>query len=229
MYNESHSPQNITSLQNIASLQPDAFDAVIVASGDFPTHPIPLALISGARMLVACDSAGEQLLQRSIVPTAIVGDCDSMSAAFRQKYKDIIYKVDEQDYNDLTKATRFCIARGCHKIAYVGCTGKREDHTLGNIALLHFFRHELHVSPMMFTDYGTFIPAHGATTFGSFARQQVSIFNLSCTHLEGEGLRWQPYAFKQMWQGTLNEATGDTITLRGDADYLVFLTYEHKD
>lgn len=206
-----------------------SFDAVILASGDFPMHNVPLAVIGGARMLVACDSAGEQLLQCGIVPTAIVGDCDSMSAAFRQEYKDIIYRVDEQDYNDLTKATRFCISRGCRRIAYVGCTGKREDHTLGNISLLGFFRSELHIAPVMFTDYGTFVPASGETVFSTFARQQISIFNLSCTHLEGEGLRWQPYPFKALWQGTLNEAVGDKVTLRGDADYIVFLTYERKE
>ena len=215
--------------KDFASLQSDAFDAVIVANGDFPTHAVPLALIGGARMLVACDAAGEQLLRRGIVPTAIVGDCDSMSAAFRQQYKDIIHRVDEQDYNDLTKATRFCISHGCRSIAYVGCTGKREDHTLGNISLLHFFLCELHIVPVMFTDYGWFVPASGSTVFRTFARQQISIFNLSCTHLEGEGLRWQPYPFNALWQGTLNEATGDKVTLRGDADYIVFLTYERKE
>lgn len=223
MCNQSPTPKDF------ASLQSDAFDAVVIANGDFPTHAVPLALIGGARMLVACDAAGEQLLRRGIVPTAIVGDCDSMSDAFRQQYKDIIYRVDEQNYNDLTKATRFCISRGCRHIAYVGCTGKREDHTLGNISLLHFFLCELHIAPVMFTDYGTFVPAFGETSFRTFARQQISIFNLSCTHLEGEGLRWQPYPFKALWQGTLNEATGDAVTLRGDADYIVFLTYERKE
>ena len=204
------------------------FDAVIVASGDFPTHPVALALIREARMLVACDSAGESLLLRGIVPTVIVGDCDSMSADFRQKYRDIIYKVDEQDYNDLTKATRFCIERGCRRIAYVGCTGKREDHTLGNISLMNFYHTELGIYPVMVTDYGWFVPARGTTTFGSFARQQVSIFNISCTRLEGEGLRWQPYAYKQMWQGTLNEAIGNEFTLQGDGEYIVYMTHEAK-
>ena len=37
------------------------------------------------------------------MPTAIIGDCDSMSQEFLTAHRDIIYKVDEQDYNDLTK------------------------------------------------------------------------------------------------------------------------------
>lgn len=210
----------------LASLQPDAFDAVIVAGGDFPTHPVPLAVMERARMLVACDSAGEELVRRGYKPTAIVGDCDSMSAEFRAKHADIIYKVEEQDYNDLTKATRFCTERGCRRIAYVGATGKREDHTLGNISLLDFYRRELHVDALMLTDYGVFIPAAGKTAIRTFAGQQISIFNLSCTQIDGDGLRWQPYAFSALWQGTLNEALGESVTLRGDGNYIVYAAYK---
>lgn len=210
----------------LASLQPDAFDAVIVAGGDFPTHPVPLAVMERARMLVACDSAGEELVRRGFKPTAVVGDCDSMSAEFRAAHADLINKVEEQDYNDLTKATRFCIGRGCRRIAYVGATGKREDHTLGNISLIDFYRRELHVDAVMLTDYGVFFAASGETTIATFAGQQISIFNLTCTQLDGDGLRWQPYAFSALWQGTLNEALGESVTLRGDGSYIVYAVYK---
>ena len=212
--------------KSFASLQPDAFDAVIVAGGDFPTHSVPLAVIEHARMLVACDSAGEELVRRGFKPTAIVGDCDSMSAEFRAEHADLINKVEEQDYNDLTKATRFCIGRGCRRIAYVGATGKREDHTLGNISLIDFYRRELHVDAVMLTDYGVFLAASGETTIATFAGQQISIFNLTCTQLDGDGLRWQPYAFSALWQGTLNEALGESVTLRGDGSYIVYAVYK---
>lgn len=95
--------------KSFASLQPDGFDAVVVAGGDFPTHAVPLTLVEQSRMLVACDSAGEELIRRGYMPTAIIGDCDSMSQEFLTAHRDIIYKVEEQDYNDLTKATRFCV------------------------------------------------------------------------------------------------------------------------
>lgn len=204
------------------------FDAVVVASGDFPTHPVPLGILAKARHIVACDSAGEALFVHGFAPEAVIGDCDSMSAAFRSEHSDIVCKVDEQDYNDLTKATRFCIERGWRRIVYVGCTGRREDHTLGNISLMSFYHTQLGVNPVMLTDYGTFVPARGVATFRSFARQQVSIFNISCTRLEGKGLRWQPYAYRQMWQGTLNEALGEEFTLQGDGEYIVYMTHEAK-
>lgn len=84
------------------------------------------------------------------------------------------------------------------------------------------------IQPVMITDNGYFIPAKGRNSFATFKRRQVSIFNLSCHNLSGEGLRWQPYAYGSMWQGTLNEATGSSITLDGDGSYLVFFTHDSK-
>lgn len=204
------------------------FDAVIMCSGDYPTHSIPLGILRAASYLVACDDAGERLVDKGILPDAIVGDGDSMSASFRRKYADIIHMVDEQDYNDQTKATRFCVAHGFRRIAYIGSTGRREDHTIGNISLLQYYRRELGVEPVMITDYGTFVPCVGIAAFATFARQQVSIFNLTCRALTGSGLRWQPYAARELWQTTLNEATGDKVTLEGDGEYIVYLTHEAK-
>lgn len=205
------------------------FDAVVVADGDMPSHPLPLAIMAETPLVVACDAAGEHMQQLlGVTPDAVIGDADSMSAEFASRHAGIIHRVDEQDYNDLTKATRFCIARNCRHIAYVGCTGKRDDHTMGNISLMAYYMRELGIVPVMITDYGTFVTAGHDTTLPTFKGQQISIFNLTCTRLSGTGLRWQPYAFGYMWQGTLNEATADSITLSGDGHYMVYLTHEAK-
>ena len=92
--------------------------------------------------------------------------------------------------------------------------------------MLPFYLEEEHVEPVMFTDHGVFIPAKGTRTFASYAKQQVSIFNISCTKLSSENLRWQSYAYKQLWQGTLNEAVGTTFTMKGDGVYMMFLNFQ---
>ena len=48
----------------------------------------------------------------------------------------MIVHVTEQETNDLNKAFRYCLANGWTDIVILGATGKREDHTLGNIGLL---------------------------------------------------------------------------------------------
>ena len=79
---------------------------VILADGSFPTHDIPLGILHNAKYLCCCDGAGMELISRGIMPDAIVGDCDSMTEEFKERYKDIIHVVEEQEYNDLTKCTK---------------------------------------------------------------------------------------------------------------------------
>lgn len=204
------------------------FDAVVLCAGDFPTHDIPLCVLRDAPYLCCCDGAAVQAVSHGLQPDAIVGDGDSLPDDFKRQYSGIMHIVSEQEYNDMTKATRHCIRRGARRIAYVGATGKREDHTMGNISLLVYYLDSLSVQPVMLTDYGFFVPASGSRTFGSFARQQVSIFNVSSRSIVSEGLRWPSYAYSALWQGTLNEAEADSFTLRADGTYIVYRTYEPK-
>lgn len=204
------------------------FDAVVAANGELPTRGPALDVLRGARFLCCCDGAGERLWRLGFRPDVVVGDGDSLSDDFRSSYDGVVERVSEQEDNDLTKATRLCVSRGFRRIAYVGCTGMREDHTLGNIFLMPRYRRDFGLLPVMITDYGYFIPASGDAAFATFARQQVSIFNVSCLHLSGEGLRWQPYTYTQLWQGTLNEAVGDTVVMYADGEYIMYFTHEAK-
>lgn len=211
------------------------FDGVIFADGDCPTHPIPLGILRSGRPVIACDNAGAQLITKwNMLPDAIVGDGDSLPQQFKDRYKDIIHYVAEQDNNDLTKATRFFLEHyrspGTKhpRICYIGCTGKREDHTLGNISLPTFYRQEFGVEGVLPTDFGWFVYCHGACEFESIPNQQVSIFNLNCSALTSQGLQWSIYPFAQWWQGTVNNALGNAFSIDGNGDYIVYRTYEAK-
>ena len=132
----------------------------------------------------------------------------------------------------MTKATRYLMSLSAFKegakVAYLGCTGKREDHTLGNISLMMRYYSSFHLQPIMITDHGYFIPTCGESCFKTFAHQQISIFNFGCKRLESEGLLWQSYAYDALWQGTLNEASGNEVTFHADGFYMVYLTFEGK-
>ncbi|MBQ9231646.1 MAG: thiamine diphosphokinase [Prevotella sp.] len=193
------------------------FDAVILANGAFPTHAVPLKVLHEADRVVCCDGAITHYPHADIV----IGDGDSVPPA----YHDRLIQIDEQDDNDLTKATRYCIAQGWQRIAYLGCTGKREDHTLGNISLLMRYFKEYQVEGVMYTDHGFFVPAKGDSTFEAYPGQQVSIFNFGCTELSSEGLKWQCYPTTEWWQGTLNEALGASFTIHANDYYLAFRTF----
>ena len=204
----------------------EEFDAVIVANGQFPTHAIPLDILHHATHIIACDGAISPLspLTPHLSPLTIIGDGDSVPDEFRDR----LICIEEQADNDLTKATRYCLSQGWHRLAYLGATGLREDHTLGNISLLMRYFREMDVDGTMFTDHGFFTPACGHRTFSAMKGQQVSIFNFGCHQLSSEGLRWDCYDFDQWWQGTLNEALAATFSISADSYYLVYQTYEPK-
>ena len=197
------------------------FDAVILAHGDFPQAEIPLDLLRQAPFVCACDGAVNHYPQAD----AIVGDGDSVPESLRNR----LIQIEEQEDNDLTKATRYCLSKGMKRIVYLGTTGKREDHTLGNISLMVRYMQEMGVEPLLATDHGWFVVAEGESEFASFKGQQVSIFNMTCNALSSEGLLWQAYPYRQWWQGTLNESAGDSFTLKGDGVYLVYRTYQAKE
>ena len=215
-------------------MKSEEFDAVIVANGQFPTHEVPLAILRNAKCIVACDGAVRNVPQADVV----IGDGDSVPA----EYHHLLVQIDEQNDNDLTKATRYCLSNlqpltshlssltphPLFRIAYLGCTGLREDHTIGNISLLMRYYREMNIQGMMYTDHGMFIPSCGNQFFPSKPGQQVSIFNFGCTSIHSEGLRWDSYAYDQWWQGTLNEAIGNNISFRADGYYMVYQTYDVK-
>lgn len=204
------------------------FDAVILADGEFPTADIPLQILREAKYLCCCDGAAAKAIAQGFMPDAIVGDGDSLTPEFKTRYAAIIHLESEQEDNDLTKASRFCIAKGFRHIAYLAATGKREDHTIGNIFLLPRYVLQFGITPEIYTDHGWFSVINGTAELPSFPGQQVSIFNITGKKVEGEGFTWPPYTYNELWQGTLNEAKSDRILLKTDGIMIVFRTYLAK-
>jgi thiamine pyrophosphokinase len=203
------------------------YDAVIVAGGEFPTGPLPLEILQSAPYVVCCDGAADHYIATGRIPDAIVGDGDSISEGNRRKFEHLLHIISEQETNDQTKAVRFLVEKGMRRIAIVGATGKREDHTIGNISLLiEYARQGCDVRS--FTDYGVFIPCNGTTTHKCRKGQQVSIFSITAKDLNAEGLRYPIYDFNNWWQGTLNECTGDEFTINANGEYLLFIGYSPK-
>lgn len=202
-------------------------DAVIVANGDYPTAHRALQILEQGRLIVCCDGGADTYIEKGGVPDIIIGDGDSLSEANRARFAEIIRYEADQQTNDQTKAVQYLLNKGLHRIAIVAATGKRDDHTLGNIALLaEYLRWGAEVRS--YTDYGVFIPCRGTTTLQCKPRAQVSIFNISALNLRAEGLAYPLYDFTALWQGTLNEATSDRFTIHAEGEYIVYVTYESK-
>lgn len=200
------------------------FKSVILAAGNYPTHSLPLQILANAETIVCCDSAAEKYISASGIPDAIVGDGDSIPAALKEQYADICHFEKEQETNDLSKAVRYLMAQGKRHFAIIGATGKREDHTLGNISLLMEYMRQ-GADACMFTDYGVFIPCHDNCSFCVHIGQQVSIISFGATGFSTQGLKYPLYNFTNWWQGTLNEAVCENVTIEAKGDWLVYFPY----
>jgi thiamine pyrophosphokinase len=222
---------------------------VILAAGDFPSHPVPLQALSKADFVVCCDSAYEAIRNEElgIRNYVVVGDGDSLSEQDKAALGDRWIHVPEQDYNDLHKAMQWATSKfsilNSH-FSILGATGRREDHTLGNISYLVTFSEEYPgIDLEMLTNHGRFSiigvnqsDTHEFThshiyTFSSFPHQQISFFTLDPrTHVTATGLQWplDHACLSPWWQGTLNAALSNTFTVTSDGPLLIFQTFDAK-
>jgi thiamine pyrophosphokinase len=187
---------------------------VIVADGTFPCHSIPLGYLSKAERIICCDGGVRNVVRAGYIPEAIVGDMDSLSDELAERFSDRLFREGDQDTNDLTKAVRWCIKKGYNDIVIIGATGKREDHTIGNISLLVEYVKDAKV--LMVTDTGLFLPFLKSSEIQSFPGQQVSVFSIDPeTEITSHGLLYPltRTKLKNWWFATLNEATGHSLSL----------------
>ena len=197
-------------------------EAVIVANGEFPSASVMHRWIDRAPFVISLDGAANRLLQLGYRPHLIIGDGDSIQPGLTERYGVEFLKVDEQETNDLSKAVRHLHRRGCRQLMMLGITGRRDDHTLGNISLLVYYL-QMGMKAVAVTDWGTFVPCRGNALLKTTKGQQVSLFNFRATGIKSNDLVYPPYDTTMLWQGTLNEAKSDHLSIQAEGDYLVYL------
>ncbi len=193
---------------------PHSGRTVILAAGDFPVRPEPLAYLAAAKRVVCCDGAASQALAHGVEPAAVVGDGDSLSPELRQRLGARWVCAPGQDDNDLAKAFRHCMKQGWRRLAILGATGRREDHTLGNLSLLADFCAEADV--VLATDTGLFTAHTHEAELASSPGQQVSIFSFDPRlPIRSRGLKYplNNLCLSRWWQASLNEAEGTSFSL----------------
>lgn len=206
--------------------------AVVLCAGDYPTHALPLHLLRDARHVVCCDGATAEYMQREgRQPWYAVGDGDSLPLPLREQLGPRFIHITEQETNDQTKATRLLYEKGIRRVAYVGATGRREDHTLGNISHLADYQ-QMGMDVRMYTDYGVFMTPCPFPDGSLQLRctvcpgSQLSVFALGNGPIEAEGVKYPlPERLTAWWQGTLNEAVVPHLSFKARIPFLVYLAY----
>ena len=197
---------------------------VILAAGDFPKKGgVARKLLAGATRVVACDSAADAYRRAFRKwPAVVIGDLDSFRhpSSLIPLPSSLLIREANQDTNDLEKAMAYCAKQGWPKPVIVGATGKREDHTLGNV-----FR-ALAYGCEIVTDCGRFIPIRGKMALKVKKGAAVSVFAPDPkTRMTSKGLEWplDEVRFRNLYCATLNRATATRIVLTSTHPVTVYI------
>lgn len=114
--------------------------ALIIANGEPPKKQHLYELIKEAGTIICADGGANTALKFGVTPNAIVGDLDSIHAEALVKFHRIPTFEDRDDETtDLEKCIRWAIRSKYDHLTVVGATGRRLDHTVGNLGVLAKF------------------------------------------------------------------------------------------
>lgn len=91
--------------------------------------------------VIAVDGGLESAKELGLIPDYVVGDFDTVKESVLDQYKEIPYIVwekhrPEKNETDTELARSRALTLGCGRIVFLGATGGRLDHMLGNIDVL---------------------------------------------------------------------------------------------
>lgn len=110
---------------------------LILAGGDLEAAEHLQALLANVELVLAADSGLRHARVLGLMPDAIVGDFDSVSAAELERYPNLPsfeHPIDK-DQLDLELAIEMALARGAEELVVLGAFGSRLDQSLASLLI----------------------------------------------------------------------------------------------
>lgn len=129
--------------------------ALIIANGEACSEKLLGELLEWSPYVVVLDGAIHRVLPLQIKVDVLLGDFDRNEIPLdevkrQQDSIEIVYAPD-QNKTDLEKAIDFLIVKGHKAVNIIWATGKRADHTLGNITGIVRYKNQITIT--MLDDY----------------------------------------------------------------------------
>lgn len=191
----------------------------LIGGGEATAQDIHNAL-KLAPLCVAADGGADAALAAKVVPDAVIGDFDSVSAAALAPVpKSQQHRISEQDSTDFEK----CLTRiSAPLVLGVGFLGARVDHQL---AVFHALAKFPDRPCILLGAHEVICLAPPRTRLPTLADEPVSLFPLGPVTARSIGLAWplDGIAFSPLTQiGTSNRATG-TVEISVDAPAMLLI------
>lgn len=196
----------------------------IIANGEEPRTLEEREALRLCQGCVCCDR-----LPPKDAPTLlqIVGDMDSCYDSIPPQLLTDLH--DDQETNDLTKAMRW-VQRKYPDASWTffGVTGKREDHTLANLALIYESGREATI----FTSTGRFLlvqPTDGPRQLPILPCTPISFLSLTPQTVSVSNVQWpvEQLSLQSLWRATLNRTLdAPFVTLHVQAPLYIYQPYQ---
>lgn len=113
---------------------------VIIAGGTPPGYQLFNKIIRDCDYFIAADRGADILFKFGVSPDFLIGDFDSIDAEVLKHFTETQCFLErypsEKDATDTEIAMKKAFEIGVDELFFLGCTGTRVDHLLGNIGLL---------------------------------------------------------------------------------------------
>lgn len=114
--------------------------AVIISGGSPPTKALLEEELKECSYLICADSGADCLYKYNIMPDYLIGDFDSIDKSVFDYFFTSNIAIEkypkDKDFTDTKLALFKARKLGADEIIFLGCTGGRLDHTVGNFGLL---------------------------------------------------------------------------------------------
>ncbi|MES2463881.1 MAG: thiamine diphosphokinase [Armatimonadota bacterium] len=207
--------------------------AILVAGGPLPPAEASLLRTTLAQhphaLVIGVDGGARHLLRIETVPDVVTGDFDSLSSAERESLAAQgaeIVPTPDQDYTDLDKALMYIRdSRDANRILVFAATGGRLDHTYSVLSTLIKYGASLDVRLLDAVGETWCVPDTATLTGSDLPGRTLSLMAFGpVTGITTTGVRW-PLTNESLEpgvrDGTLNEITEETVTIKVGAGNLV--------
>ncbi len=165
--------------------------ALILANGDPPSKRLLLRLLKQSAVFVCADGGANTAARLGPKPDLIIGDLDSIASVTLRKLRNVrARRIADQNSTDLEKALSWVTRKGHKDIVVAGATGRRLDHSLGNLSALVKFSRKARIR---FVDDASELCFVGSECeFEARRGTVVSLIPLSlCEGIVTHGLKWE--------------------------------------
>jgi len=198
---------------------------IVIANGSFPSHPIAKNYLNKSGTIICTDGAADKLIDSGKNPDIIIGDFDSTSIKGKDRTGKWI-ETPDQNKTDLEKTFEWCIMNNIKKIVLLGSSGKREDHTIGNLFTLAKYHDEIKCE--MITNHAKIICVSGENYIFADTNQNISIIAtepIERITLDGLQYNIKNESLLPSTRAISNKAISDKFYLESTGKVLVFLNH----